>query len=448
MTTLQRIYHYVYSAAILAALVIMQPLAGGAHNLLFASTLCVNPGGTGGCYASINAAVAAASANDTISVHAGTYAEDVIVNKPLSIVGENRANTIVDASGQANGFNVDGLNNPGLANATITGFTIQNANFEGIVITSASYVTVWGNHVVGNDKALSNESCPGLPSWETNENEDCGEAVHLSGVDHSVITSNNVEQNAAGILLSDELAVTHDNLVSYNSVHDNPDECGITLASHPPAPTRAPARTLPGGQSGPWGLSHNTIFANVSYHNGYLVGGAGIGVFDSIPGTSNVGNVIVGNVVHDNGHPGVAMHSHAPGQNLTDTIIAGNVSYNNGADDGDAATPGPTGINLYAVSPATGTILSQNTIRNEQVGIGVNTGTQVLANLNNIMVNGLNIGLDNLGSGSVNATENWWGCPGGPGSNGCATISGDNVLYTPWLMTLYTHLGVSVIPAR
>ena len=64
------------------------------------------------------------------------------------------------------------------------------------------------------------------------------------------------------------------------------------------------------------------------------------------------------------------------------------------------------------------------------------------------MVNGLNIGLDNLGSGSVNATENWWGCPNGPGSNGCATVSGENVLYTPWLTRLYTHLGVSVIPAQ
>jgi len=51
------------------------------------ATRCVNPGGTGGCFASINAAVASASSNDTIRVAAGTYHEDVVVPKPLSIVG-------------------------------------------------------------------------------------------------------------------------------------------------------------------------------------------------------------------------------------------------------------------------------------------------------------------------------------------------------------------------
>ena len=40
----------------------------GSHSVLSAATLCVNPGGTNGCYASINAAVAAAAANDTIDV--------------------------------------------------------------------------------------------------------------------------------------------------------------------------------------------------------------------------------------------------------------------------------------------------------------------------------------------------------------------------------------------
>jgi len=446
---LQRIHHYILAAVTLAALVIFQPLFGS--NLLFANTLCVNPGGTNGCYASINAAVAAAAANDTISVQAGTYNEDVVVNKPLSIVGAGRASTTVDASGQANGFNVDGLDTPGLGNVTITGFTVQNANFEGIVITDATFVNIWGNTVANNDKGLNvnGGTCPGLPSWETSESEDCGEGIHLSGVDHSTISSNYVQQNAGGILMSDELAVTHDNLVSYNVVHDNPYDCGITLASHPPAPGRlTPKASLPGA-SAPFGLSHNTIFANVSYHNGTQgAGGAGIGTFDSVPGASNVGNVIIGNVSHDNGHPGIAMHSHTPGQTLSDMIIAGNVLYNNGADGGDAATPGPTGVNVYGASPANGTIISQNYIKTEQVDVGVNTPTEVLVNLNNLYATGLNLGVDNLGTGGVNATENWWGCPGGPGNNGCSTASGPNILVAPWLTTLFTHLGASVIPGQ
>lgn len=44
-----------------------------------AATICVNPGGTGGCLASIQAAMNAASLGDRIEVAAGTYVEDVNV---------------------------------------------------------------------------------------------------------------------------------------------------------------------------------------------------------------------------------------------------------------------------------------------------------------------------------------------------------------------------------
>ena len=154
----------------------------GSHNVLSAATLCVNPGGTNGCYASIVAAVAAAAANDTINVAAGTYHEYVVIDKPLSIIGQNRQTTIIEAMGQPNGFNIDGLNNPGLANVTITGFTVHNANFEGIVATNSSFVRIWGNNVVGNDRNLdiNNFTCAGIPSWETGEDFDCGEGIHLS----------------------------------------------------------------------------------------------------------------------------------------------------------------------------------------------------------------------------------------------------------------------------
>src|SRR6185503_2740403 len=48
-------------------------VTGSAH----ATTLCVNPGGTGGCTATIQAAVDAAAKGDVIDVAAGTYVETV-----------------------------------------------------------------------------------------------------------------------------------------------------------------------------------------------------------------------------------------------------------------------------------------------------------------------------------------------------------------------------------
>ena len=151
-------------------------LAAGLSSVTQARTLCVNPAGTSGCYSTINAAVGAASDHDTIKVKAGTYAEYVVIGKSLSIIAEDRKNTIIDASGQPNGFYVDGIDHRGLREVVINGFTVKNANFEGILVTNAAYITIWGNTVTQNDKSLnpSDLTCPGIPAFETAEGFDCG----------------------------------------------------------------------------------------------------------------------------------------------------------------------------------------------------------------------------------------------------------------------------------
>ena len=414
------------------ALLLGGVLFAGATLPLHAATTCVNPGGTQGCFGSISAAVAVAAPNDTINVWAGTYSEYVVVPKPLHIIGANAANTIVDAAGLPNGFNIDGLNNGGLANVSIRNFTVQNANFEGIVATNTSFLNISNNKVLNNDRSLNNGQCPGLPSWETAEGFDCGEGIHLDAVDHSVVVSNESAYNAGGILLSDETGVTHDNLVSKNNVHDNPYDCGITLASHVPAPNM--------NQGNPFGLAHNTIYDNTSVHNGNDGEGAGVGIFDSAPGTTNNGNVVVGNMLADNGQPGVAMHGHTPNQQLNDTLIVDNVLVANSADGGDAATPGPTGINVFGVSPSTGTVIALNNFEKEQVDIVAHIPGEVFAPLNNLTAYGLNLGLLNIGPGFVNGTSDWWGCGKGPNQHGCSgtmTFQSGTLLVNPWLRSKY-----------
>ena len=79
-----------------------------------AASWCVNPGGTSGCFSSIDAAVAAASANDSVNVFAGTYNEDVVIGKALSLTGANLQTTIIDATGLSNGIYIYGIDNAGL----------------------------------------------------------------------------------------------------------------------------------------------------------------------------------------------------------------------------------------------------------------------------------------------------------------------------------------------
>ena len=151
----------------------------------FAATLCVNPAGTGGCSKTIAAAVTAAAAGDSVEVAAGTYKESVTIGKSLSLFGSGPGATIIDATGLATGIYVDGLDNPKLSNVMISGFTVENANFEGIVVTNATLVTIMGNTVTGNNKGLvtaaAGNSCPKIAAWETNEDDDCGDDL-LTGL--------------------------------------------------------------------------------------------------------------------------------------------------------------------------------------------------------------------------------------------------------------------------
>jgi hypothetical protein len=404
------------------------------------AVLCVNPSGSGGCMKTISAAVTAASAGDTINIAAGTYAEQVVINKPLSLVGTGNQ-SVINAAGNANGIFINGMSQApaaGVADVLISALQIENANFEGILVTNATDVTIMFNWVHDNNKSLDivNGACPGIPAFETNEGDDCGEGIHLIGVDHSSVVYNLVEKNSGGILLTDETGPTHDNLITTNQVQNNPYDCGITLASH--------ARSTMGIAPGlPFGLTHNTISQNVSTNNGFLVpgAGAGVGIFAPFPGTTNAGNVVINNELTNNGLPGVTMHNHAaspqaPPVNMNDNVIVGNRISGNGADTLDAATPGTTGINIFSVAPITGTIVAENVIQNEVIGFAFNAPSgQVNAHFNDFEL--LGTGVDNIGTGLVNATQNWWNCTGGPGAAGCATATGSGVIFSPWLSAVF-----------
>jgi hypothetical protein len=424
----------------------LRGLAAGSVLLLggsaaHAANLCVNPGGTNGCYSTISAAVAAAGDNDVIRVARGTYHEDVVITKSLSLLGAGADCTVIDASGLLNGINIDGYDNPGLAHVIVSGFTVKNANAQGILATNATDVTISDNHLFGNDRSLtfgpSGPEClaPGFPDYfQAGEGFDCGEAIHLSGVDHSIVAHNYVVRNAGGILLSDDTGQTHDNLISGNWVEKNPYDCGITLASHNISTPVYPP---------PPGVFHNRIIGNRSAYNGLASGeGAGVGIFAAAPGAQDYGNTVSDNVLVGNALPGVAMHSHAPGQMLDDNVIVGNRISGNGTDGDLGAGLLPMGISISsAVVPVTGTVIAQNVFKGEGIDVAINAtngGSATDAHFNSFFGK---VGVDNLGMGSVSATSNWWGCPKGPGAYRCSTTEGSGITVDPWLVWPFDGVG-------
>jgi hypothetical protein len=248
--------------------------------------------------------------------------------------------------------------------------------------------------------------------------------------DSIIPCSNNlIEDNAGGYLISDETGPTHDNVITGNVVRNNVFDCGITVPTHPPAdPSRLGV---------PFGIHDNTISNNSVSGNGVNGAGAGVGLFGFLPGGRVSDNLVTGNIITGNGLPGIAVHAHSPGLNFSNNRFIGNYIAGNGEDTADAATPGSTGINVYSLFPIYGTIAEQNVIKSEEVDlvfhIAVPVGPTASLDAHNNNLNGQGIGVDNIGVGLVNATNNWWGCANGPDAAGCSSVVGTGVQDTPFL---------------
>ncbi len=89
----------------------------------------------------IQDAINAANAGDTIFVHSGTYHEHVILSKTLTLLGENKSNTVIDAS-SLNATAIKVMAN----NVLISGFTIQRGQ-TGVFVQNSNGVTISNNKI-------------------------------------------------------------------------------------------------------------------------------------------------------------------------------------------------------------------------------------------------------------------------------------------------------------
>lgn len=80
---------------IMLMLLLGQPVRGDAPQIPASSVRCVNPGGAGGCYASIQAAINAASYGDLINVAAGVYHERISMKNGVSVHGQGWSSTTI-----------------------------------------------------------------------------------------------------------------------------------------------------------------------------------------------------------------------------------------------------------------------------------------------------------------------------------------------------------------
>ncbi len=342
-------------------------------------------------FSSINAAVAAAPAWSTVVVCPGTYAEDVIISKPLTLVGRQAT---IDATGLENAIQVVA------SHVTVRRLTLENANGEGLLAGIDSFADigmlppgppVLSDIAVENVRAIDNDKgFNGTENGSCKYPGDCGGGIHFNVVTTSRITDSRVVGNADGILLTDDYGPNSHNVVSDNYVADNTHECGIVLPSHNPGAVSFDPATMAvtGRHPEVGGVFDNLVTDNVVLRNGTDKAppqfggggsGAGVGIFGSGPGTGAYDNVVRGNDISGSGMAGFTIHAHLPGgEDVNGNKVVDNTfGTNNVGGDGFDGPPGPTDFATTAIAvysaPTVEMTIRGNRIRDNAIGIWLST---------------------------------------------------------------------------
>jgi len=150
-----------------------------------------------------------ASDGDIIYIPNGTYYENIVINKSISLIGENKNTTIIDGSGSGTVVHIsaDWIN--------ISGFNICNA-ISGVHISS-KWNCISSNIITNNDYGISFGSCYGnIIKENIIFKNKYGLELWIFCSSHN-ITNNNISNNRYGIFLEGSTSNNiNSNIISNN----------------------------------------------------------------------------------------------------------------------------------------------------------------------------------------------------------------------------------------
>ena len=262
----------------------------------------------GADFTSIQAAIDAAISGNTIYVYTGTYSENVVVNKQLTLEGEGaEVVTVTNCTSDSPVFNVtaDYVNISGF---TVTGATGWGAH-AGIYLGGVNHCTISSNNVLIN--------CNGIYLYHSDNNTiidnnasssiGCGSGILLRSSDSNYIITNNASNNEyPGIYL----VASDSNIIADNTLINN-TACNYTY----------------GGLELYFSSNSNTITNNTIIDNV----GNGIRIWDS----SN-SNTLTNNIIESNNHYGVYLSSSSNNLVFHNNLVNNsNNAYDNNPVDND-----------------------------------------------------------------------------------------------------------------
>jgi parallel beta-helix repeat protein len=136
------------SFILISAMLYIMDLSFGIIDIAGGEVLYVNKTGSNGAYMKIQDAIDNASSGDMVFVYNGTYYENLVVNKTINLIGEDRVTTIIDGRSISDVVKIT-------ANmVNITGFTLQYGGWgndnAGIKLHHVNNCTIFDNKLLLN----------------------------------------------------------------------------------------------------------------------------------------------------------------------------------------------------------------------------------------------------------------------------------------------------------
>ena len=334
---------------------------------------------TGLTYNNITAAVNDINTNnnDIITVAAGNYTENVVINKTLRLEALGAVNiTQLDATQPVFTINSNG------SGSTIEGFTISGSDNSGIYINNATGNTITNDTILGNGTmtwGICIVNSNGSNSMNNNVVNNCTEGINLYNVDgatitnnaardneydgialtnsddNTIINNNGTTQNVSGIRLNS----SNDNTVSSNDLTGN-IWTSISLVTS--QFNQITNNTVSSDQEGMYLYSsdNNTVSGNTADNN----------TWDGIAVADSNNNVIQNNDNVTDDNSGIRIIGTSSGNQVLNNVVSGNVW----AD--------------MSLDTAGNTTISDNTFTNSEEGIFIyNSNDNTVTN--NIMNNNI-----------------------------------------------------------
>jgi len=298
-----------------------KPLEGNSESVVASSRTTWVPDN----HTKIQWAIGNASAGDTIFVRAGTYYEHVTIDKSISLIGENKHNTIIDGNGTRTIVSA-------IANSiTLSGFTIQNGQL-GIWLWRSTNNAITSNTASSNSYGIYvSESSNNIFTGNAVSSNSYGIYLHYSS--NNVLLDNIVSNSRYGIYLHH----SRDHVVTGNAVTNN--DYGIRLDFSSNNNTFTGNIVSSSENSG----IRLTFFSsnNIIYHNNFIKNAEPVSSIDSVNSWDNgaEGNYWNGYVVDDANWDGIGDTPYLIDENNQDncplmamflqfTIVKENQSYN------------------------------------------------------------------------------------------------------------------------